>query len=96
MNIFEALTFINRNELRDIRLFRNDVERICDEAARVNFKDIFNYSDESFERTANIENGTLIICMILANRMLMVTLLLAFFTLLCLQVMNMMESFLLI
>lgn len=55
-----AFTFINRNELRDIRLFRNDVERICDEAARVNFKDIFNYSDESFERTANIENGTLI------------------------------------
>ena len=55
-----AFTFINRNELRDIRLFRNDVERICDEAARVNFKDIFNYSEESFERTANIENDTLI------------------------------------
>lgn len=55
-----AFTFINRNELRDIRLFRNDVERICDEAARVNFKDIFNYSDESFERTANIENDKLV------------------------------------
>jgi len=55
-----AFTFINRNELRDIRLFRNDVERICDEAARVNFKDIFNYSDESFERTVDIENDTLI------------------------------------
>ena len=51
-----AFTFINR----DIRLFRNDVERICDEAARVNFKDIFNYSDESFERTVDIENDTLI------------------------------------
>lgn len=55
-----AFTFINRNELRDIRLFGNDVERICDEAARVNFKDIFNYSEESFERTANIGNDTLI------------------------------------
>lgn len=55
-----AFTFINRNELRDIRLFRNDVAKICDEAARINFKDIFNYSDESFERTANIDNDTLI------------------------------------
>lgn len=55
-----AFTFINRNELRDIRLFRNDVSRICDEAARVNFKDIFNYSDESFERTVNIANDTLV------------------------------------
>lgn len=55
-----AFTFINRNELRDIRLFHNDVARICDEAARVNFKDIFNFSDEYFERTANIDNDTLI------------------------------------
>lgn len=55
-----AFTFINRNELRDIRLFRNDVAKICDEAARINFKDIFNYSDESFERTASIDNDTLI------------------------------------
>jgi len=55
-----AFTFINRNELRDIRLFRNDVSRICDEAARVNFKDIFNYSDESFESTVNIPNDTLV------------------------------------
>lgn len=54
-----AFTFINRNELRDIRLFRNEVESICGEAARVNFKDIFNYSDESFERTVNIANDTL-------------------------------------
>lgn len=55
-----AFAFINRNELRDIRLFRNNVEKICNEAARVNFKDIFNYSEESFERTAEIENDTLI------------------------------------
>lgn len=55
-----AFTFINRNELRDVRFFRNNVERICAEAARINFKDIFNYSDETFERSANIENETLI------------------------------------
>lgn len=55
-----AFTFINRNELRDIRLFRNDVEKICNEAAHINFKDIFNYSDELFKRTANIENDILV------------------------------------
>ena len=33
-----AFTFINRNELRDIRLFSNDVAKICNEAARINFK----------------------------------------------------------
>lgn len=55
-----AFTFINRNELRDIRLFKNDVRKICDEAARVNFKNIFNYSNESFESTVCIENNTLI------------------------------------
>ncbi len=55
-----AFTFINRNDLRDIRLFRNDVARICNEAVRVNFKDIFTYSDEFFEKSANINNETLI------------------------------------
>lgn len=54
-----AFTFINRNELSDIRLFGNDVSRICGEAARVNFKDIFSYSDKSFESTVNIDNDTL-------------------------------------
>lgn len=54
-----AFTFINRNELRDIRVFRNDVKKICEEAAQVNFKDIFNYSDALFERTAIIDNETL-------------------------------------
>lgn len=55
-----AFAFINRNELKDIRLFHNDISRICAEAARVNFKDIFNYSDNLFERTANIANDTLV------------------------------------
>lgn len=54
-----AFAFINRNELRDIRLFHDDVEKICDEAVRVNFKDIFNYSEELFERTARVDNDAL-------------------------------------
>ncbi len=45
-----AFCFIKRNDLKDIRLFNNDVERICSEAARVNFKEIFDYSDELFDR----------------------------------------------
>ena len=55
-----AFTFINRNELRDIRLFSNDVAKICNEAARINFKDIFHYSDEAFERTVDIDNSVLV------------------------------------
>lgn len=51
-----AFTFLNRNELRDVRLFQNDIIRICNEAARINFKDIFNYSDELFENRVNISN----------------------------------------
>lgn len=51
-----AFTFLNRNELRDVRLFQNDIIRICNEAARINFKDIFNYSDGLFENRVNISN----------------------------------------
>lgn len=55
-----AFTFLNRNDLPDIRVFHNDITRICNEAARINFKDIFNYSDATFERNVNINNSTLI------------------------------------
>ena len=54
-----AFTFINRNELPDIRIFRNDVARICNEAARINFKDIFTYSSEEYENPIAIENSML-------------------------------------
>lgn len=54
-----AFTFINRNDLPDVRIFHNDVERICNEAARVNFKDIFSYSQETFENPTIIDNSTL-------------------------------------
>lgn len=55
-----AFSFINRNGLRDIRLFKNDVQKICDEAVRINFKDIFTYSIQSFDPTVHIENTMLI------------------------------------
>ena len=55
-----AFAFINRNELKDIRLFHNNIARICEEAIQVNFKDIFNFSNEFFEPTVSINNDTLI------------------------------------
>ena len=50
---------VKRNDLKDIRLFRKDVKRICDEAVRVNFKDIFTYSNSEFENTFTIDNAIL-------------------------------------
>lgn len=49
-----AFTFIHRNELKDIRLFHNDVERICKEASRVNFKEIFEYDPIKYAATVSI------------------------------------------
>ncbi len=54
-----AFAFLNRNDLRDVRIFHNDIERICNEAVRVNFKDIFNYSDDKFDKTVMINNSIL-------------------------------------
>ena len=54
-----SFTAIKRNELHDIRLFRDNVAQICDEAINVNFKDIFSYSDEDFERTSGVTNDIL-------------------------------------
>ncbi len=54
-----AFAGINRNDLKDIRLFGDDVKKICNEAARVNFKDIFSYSPMMFEEKAHIDPGIL-------------------------------------
>lgn len=54
-----SFTFINRKGLSDIRLFHNDVSKICDEAANINFKDIFSYSKEDFAEKISID-GTLL------------------------------------
>lgn len=54
-----AFTYINRNDLKDIRLFNGDVKRICDEAVRINFKDIFTYDPNAFESKVNIGGNIL-------------------------------------
>lgn len=54
-----AFTFINRNDLKDIRLFNGDVKRICDEAVRINFKDIFTYDPNEFESKVSISGSIL-------------------------------------
>ena len=54
-----AFMSINRHDLPDIRLFHNDVRRICDEAARVNFKDIFTFSPDRFDTPNDITNAML-------------------------------------
>lgn len=45
-----SFTFINRKGLADIHLFHNDVVKICNEAAHINFKDIFSYNDDDFDK----------------------------------------------
>lgn len=55
-----ALDCVNRTELKDVRLFKESVELICNEASRINFKDIFSYSPELFEDKVNIANDILI------------------------------------
>lgn len=55
-----AFTFLNRNDLPDIRVFNNNISLICNEAARVNFKDIFAYSEENYEQNININNSALV------------------------------------
>ena len=54
-----AFSFVTRNELRDVRLFRNDVLQICNEAARVNFKEIFACPQDKYERTVIINSDEL-------------------------------------
>lgn len=54
-----SFSFLNRNDLPDIRLFRNDVKSICTQASRVNFEAIFTFSETTFEKYVNIENSML-------------------------------------
>lgn len=51
-----SFTFIHRNDLHDIRLFNKNISKICEEASKINFKGIFNYSNETFDNNIDIEN----------------------------------------
>jgi len=56
-----AFISIGRKELSyDVRSFRNDIQRICNEAAAVNFKEIFSFSSQNFEAKANIAEDVLV------------------------------------
>lgn len=59
-----AFTCVSRaSELHDVRLFKimsqSDVVRICHEAMHINFKEIFDYSDERFIPRILVENDLL-------------------------------------
>ena len=55
-----SFDFIRRKDLHDIRIFNNNISRICNEAARVNFKDIFLYDQNNFASDVRIPNNVLI------------------------------------
>ena len=51
-----AFTAVSRKELKDIRVFSDNIKLICDEAARINFEGIFKYDSSKFLSTTNISN----------------------------------------
>lgn len=55
-----SFDFIRRNDLHDIRVFNYNISRICNEASRVNFKDIFSYDSDNFAPDVQIPNNVLI------------------------------------
>ncbi len=52
-----SFAFIHRTDLHDIRLFNKNISKICEEASKINFKEIFNYSNETFDNNIDIENS---------------------------------------
>ena len=54
-----SFAFIHRNDLYDIRLFNKNISKICEEASKINFKEIFNYSNETFDSNIDIENSVI-------------------------------------
>jgi len=55
-----AFLSVGRNDLPyDVRRFRNDVRKICNEAVAINFKEIFTFSPQSFEAKAGVANDIL-------------------------------------
>jgi type I restriction-modification system DNA methylase subunit len=55
-----AFCAIGRCDLQhDVRAFHNNIERICTEATRINFKEIFAFNERSYEKNINIGNEIL-------------------------------------
>lgn len=55
-----AFSVVSRNDLHDVRLFYNDIIKICNEAAHINFHEIFDYSESKYEPTAFVNDNLLI------------------------------------
>lgn len=54
-----SFSFIHRNDLHNIRLFNKNISQICAEASKVNFKNIFNYSQDTFDNNIDVENAVI-------------------------------------
>lgn len=52
-----SFTYVKRNDLHDIHIFHSNVMKICKEAAKVNFKDIFSCYDDKYEKTFPVESS---------------------------------------
>ncbi|AUD64077.1 hypothetical protein BK010_10445 (plasmid) [Tenericutes bacterium MO-XQ] len=55
-----SFSSVSRNDLRDVRAFRNDISRICFEGHKVNFSQIFTYDKEYYDEQV-IARGQLLI-----------------------------------
>lgn len=55
-----SFTHLHRTDLRDIRLFGSNVQQICREGGRVDFKGIFDYTVTSYLPTLSVPNKELI------------------------------------
>lgn len=54
-----SLNAVNRHELNDIRIYRSGIEQICRAGSKLNFKNIFNYNNEIYEKHISVDNQTL-------------------------------------
>ena len=55
-----AFSHLSRNSLKDIRILGNNVQLICNEASRVDFKGIYDYTATAYLPTLSIPNNELI------------------------------------
>lgn len=54
-----AFQYVRRNDLRDIRVFHGNIQKICNEGSRVDFAGIFNYCTTLFDPTVTVGNTLL-------------------------------------
>lgn len=54
-----SFQYVGRNDLHDIRVFRGNIQQICDEGSRIDFAKIFNYCTTLFDPTVSVGNELL-------------------------------------